>query len=93
MEQKPAMDVTVSGMPVSYYRLPGGGTRSFVNELGVSYSVWKAEPPRVFKLNALAVETFQKQTYPVVKVSIKEKTFRGSPSSGIKTGMTKNSMI
>lgn len=73
MEQKPAMDVTVSGTPVPYYRLPGGGLRPFVGESGAAYDAWKAEPPRAFKLNALAVETFQKQTYPVVNVSIKEK--------------------
>lgn len=74
MEQKIAIDVTVSGSPKSMYRLPNGDIECFTDKSGNGYSVWDgAEPHTTFKLNALAVEKFQKQTYPVVDVSVRKK--------------------
>jgi hypothetical protein len=72
MEHKLAIDVTVSGSPKSRYMLPNGDIKHFTGKSG-GYSVWDAAEPRTFKLNALAVEKFQKQTYPVVDVSAKKK--------------------
>ena len=72
MEQKLAIDVTVSGSPKSWYRLPDGG-RQYFTDKSSGYLVWDSIKPYTFKLNALAIEKFQKQTYPVVDVSIKKK--------------------
>lgn len=72
MEQKLAIDVTVSGSPKSWYRLPDGGRQYFTDKSG-GYLVWDSAKPYTFKFNALAIEKFQKQTYPVVDVSIKKK--------------------
>lgn len=72
MEQKLVIDVTVSGSPKSWYRLPDGGIKYFTDKSG-GYLVWDSTKPYTFKLNALAIEKFQKQTYPVVDVSIKKK--------------------
>ena len=72
MEQKPAIDVTVSGSPKSGYRLPNGDIKYFTGK-SAGYFVWDSAKPYTFKLNALAIEKFQKQTYPVVDVSVKKK--------------------
>lgn len=72
MEHKLAIDVTVSGSLKSGYRLPNGDIEYFTGKSG-GYLVWNGDKPYTFKLNALAVEKFQKQTYPVVDVSIKKK--------------------
>lgn len=73
MEQKLAIDVTVSGSPKSMYRLPNGDIECFTDKFGNGYSAWDAAEPYAFKLSALAVEKFQKQTYPVVDVSVRKK--------------------
>ena len=72
MEQKLAIDVTVSGSLKSAYRLPDGDIKYFTGKSGI-YLVWDSAEPYTFKLNALAIEKFQKQTYPIVDVSIKKK--------------------
>lgn len=72
MEQKLAIDVTVSGSLKAGYRLPNGDMKYFTGKSG-EYFVWDSVKPYTFKLNALAIEKFQKQTYPVVDVSIKKK--------------------
>lgn len=72
MEHKLAIDVTVSGSLKSGYRLPNGDIEYFTGKSG-GYLVWDGAKPYTFKINALAVEKFQKQTYPVVDVSIKKK--------------------
>ena len=72
MEQKLAIDVTVSGSLKSCYRLPDGDIKYFTGKSGI-YLVWGSAEPYTFKLNALAIEKFQKQTYPIVDVSIKKK--------------------
>ena len=72
MEQKLAIDVTVSGSLKSCYRLPNGDIEYFTGKSGI-YLVWGSAEPYTFKLNALAIEKFQKQTYPIVDVSIKKK--------------------
>ena len=72
MEQKLAIYVTVSGLLKSCYRLPNGDIKYFTNKSGI-YLVWGSAKPYTFKFNALAIEKFQKQTYPVVDVSIKKK--------------------
>ena len=72
MEHKLAIDVTVSGSLKSGYRLPNGDIKYFTGKSG-EYLVWDNDKPHTFKLNALAIEKFQKQTYPVVEVSVKKK--------------------
>ena len=72
MEYKLAIDVTVSGSLKSGYRLPNGDIEYFTGKSG-GYLVWDSADPYTFKLNALAVEKFRKQTYPIVDVSIKKK--------------------
>lgn len=72
MEQKLAIDVTVSGSLKSGYKFPNGDIKYFTGKSG-GYFVWGSAKPYTFKLNALAIEKFQKQTYPVVDVSIKKK--------------------
>lgn len=72
MEQKLAIDVTVSGSLKSGYRLPNGDIKYFTDKPG-GYLVWNSAKPYTFKINALAIEKFQKQTYPIVDVSIKKK--------------------
>ena len=72
MEQKLAINVTVSGSLKSCYRLPNGDIEYFTDKLG-RYLVLDSAKPYTFKLNALAIEKFQKQTYPIVDVSIKKK--------------------
>ena len=72
MEQKLVIDVTVSGSLKSAYRLPDGDIKYFTGKSGI-YLVWGSTKPYTFKLNALAIEKFQKQTYPIVDVSIKKK--------------------
>ena len=72
MEQKLAIDVTVSGSRKCCYGLPNGDIKYFTDKSG-RYLVWDSAKPYTFKLNALAIEKFQKQTYPIVDVSIKKK--------------------
>lgn len=72
MEQKLAIDVTVSGSLKSGYRLPNGDIKYFTDKSG-GYFAWDSAKPYTFKLNAFAIEKFQKQTYPIVDVSIKKK--------------------
>ena len=72
MEQKLAIDVTASGSLKSGYRLPNGDIKYFTDKSG-GYLAWDSAKPYTFKLNALAIEKFQKQTYPIVDVSIKKK--------------------
>lgn len=72
MEQKLAIDVTVSGSRKCCYGLPNGDIKYFTDKSG-RYLVWDSAKPYTFKLNALAIEKFQKQTYPIVDVSVKKK--------------------
>ena len=72
MEQKLSIDVTVSGSLKSAYRFPNGDIKYFTDKSGRCL-VWESAKPYTFKLNALAIEKFQKQTYPIVDVSIKKK--------------------
>ena len=72
MEQKLAIDVTVSGSLKSAYRLPNGDIKYFTDKSG-RYLVWDSAKSYTFKLNALVIEKFQKQKYPIVDVSIKKK--------------------
>ena len=72
MEQKLVIDVTVSGSLKSAYRLPNGDIKYFTDKLG-EYLVWDSAKSYTFKLNALVIEKFQKQKYPIVDVSIKKK--------------------
>lgn len=72
MEQKLVIDITVSGSLKSGYRLPNGDIKYFTSKSG-GYFTWDSTKPYTFKLNALAIEKFQKQTYPVVDISIKKK--------------------
>ena len=72
MEQKLSIDVTVSGSLKSGYMLPNGDIKYFTDKLG-EYLVWDSAKSYMFKLNALAIEKFQKQKYPIVDVSIKKK--------------------
>ena len=72
MEQKLAIDVTVSGSQKCCYRLPNGNIKYFTDKSG-RYLVWDSAKSYTFKLNALVIEKFQKQKYPIVDVSIKKK--------------------
>jgi len=72
MDQKLVIDVTISGSLKSGYRLPNGDIKYFTGKFG-EYMVWKNGKSYTFKINALAIEKFQKQTYPIVDVSVKKK--------------------
>lgn len=68
------IDAIVSGYIVDSYRLPNGHIRTFLDENGHVYRVWKKdEKPLSFKLNAVQIEYFQQQTYPIVEVEAKRR--------------------
>lgn len=68
------IDVIISGYIVDSYRLPNGHICTFLDENRHAYSVWKEdEKPISFKLNAVQIEYFQQQTYPIVEVETKRR--------------------
>lgn len=66
-----AIEVTESGYPRSEFLYGGNFIRFRLD--GKPVDAWKSVAPSKFTLNALAVETFWTETYPIVDVKISER--------------------
>lgn len=66
-----AIEVTESGYPRSEFLYGGNFIRFRLD--GKPVCAWKSVAPSKFTLNALAVETFWTETYPIVDVKISER--------------------
>jgi hypothetical protein len=65
------IELTTSGYPRREFLYKGEFIK--FNLDGKNVDAWKSVPPEKFMLNALAVETFRTETYPIVDVKITDK--------------------
>jgi len=68
------IDAVVSGYTDDSFRLPNGYLHYFKDDDNKIFNVWKTyEKPMAFKLNALQIEYFQQQTYPIIEIKCRRK--------------------
>lgn len=70
------IDVTISGMPVIFYRLPNGDFKDlkFNHDGKICYESWKKyDKPISITINLVNVESFKQLSYPIVDIKVASK--------------------
>lgn len=70
------IDLTISGMPVTFYRLPNGDFKDlkFKYDGEICYESWKKyDKPISITINLVNVESFNQLSYPIVDIKVASK--------------------